>query len=165
VELTRRTFAGGFEPGYHWMVQAFASARDAKEFLASRIVAEAQREGSPLSEVERKMLYFSETAWTLPDIMEVNDTFDREYDQAVYEKKIAKLIRKIRASARADNQDESDAWTEAVHTLGREDHYILVLIGAAGGSVRPRGDVLKLLAAALAIAAIIIVVAFFAASR
>jgi hypothetical protein len=97
--------------------------------------------------------------------VEVNDTFGREYDQAEYEKKIAKLIRKIRANARADNQDESDAWTEAVRTLGQEDHYLLALVTASGGSGRPRGDVLRLLAAALAIATIVIAIAFFAASR
>ncbi len=55
----------------------FDTARDAKEFLVSRIVTEAQREGIPLSEVEREMLYFSETASTLPDIAEVNAAFDR----------------------------------------------------------------------------------------
>ena len=67
----------------------FANAREAKEFLVTRIVAEAQRESVSLSEVERKMLYFSETGWTLPDIMVVSDAFDRDYDQAKYEEKIA----------------------------------------------------------------------------
>jgi hypothetical protein len=71
-------------------MRTFPSARDAKEFLVSRIVAESQREGVSLSEVERKMLYFSESAWTLPDIAEVNDAFDREYNQAEYEQKLAK---------------------------------------------------------------------------
>lgn len=70
----------------------FSNAREAKEFLISRLVAEAQRENVSLSEIERKMLYFSETAWTLPDIMEVNNEFDREYDQAEYENKISRLI-------------------------------------------------------------------------
>jgi len=46
----------------------FTSAREAKEFLVAKIAEEAQREGVPLSEVERKMLCFSETGWTLPDI-------------------------------------------------------------------------------------------------
>jgi hypothetical protein len=56
----------------------FHGAREAKEFLASRIVEEAVRECTPLSEVERKMLYFSETDWTLPDIDTVSDLFDRD---------------------------------------------------------------------------------------
>jgi hypothetical protein len=73
-------------------MKAFHGGREAKEFLISEIVAEAQRENVPLSEVERKMLYFTESGWTLPDIMEVSDNFDREYDQDKYERKIAKLV-------------------------------------------------------------------------
>ena len=38
------------------------SVREAKEFLASQIAEEAQREGTPLCEIERKMLYFSEAS-------------------------------------------------------------------------------------------------------
>ena len=45
-----------------------ANTRSAKEFIVQCIVDEAQREGVPLTETERKMLYFSETHWTLPDI-------------------------------------------------------------------------------------------------
>lgn len=39
------------------------------------------------------MLYFSETDWTRPDIMEVNDEFDRDYDSNAYEKKITRVAR------------------------------------------------------------------------
>jgi hypothetical protein len=66
----------------------FHRAREAKEFLISRIVEEAKHENVALSEVERKMLYFSETDWTLPDIMEVNEQFDRECNQDEYEKRL-----------------------------------------------------------------------------
>jgi hypothetical protein len=64
------------------------STREAKEYLVAQITAEAQREGISLSDVERKMLYFSETGWTLPEIMEVNEQFDQDYDQDEYEKKL-----------------------------------------------------------------------------
>jgi hypothetical protein len=53
------------------------SAREAKEFLASQIAEEAQREQVPFSEIERKMLHFSETGWTLPDIMDVMTSLTR----------------------------------------------------------------------------------------
>src|ERR1700693_4929902 len=92
----------------------FGSARDAKEFLVSRIVEEAQREGVPLSEVERKMLYFSETAWTLPDMMEISEAFEREYDQEKYEEKIAKLVRHARARTRKENPQELEDWKDAI---------------------------------------------------
>jgi len=55
----------------------FSSPREAKEFLIARILAQAEHDGVALSDVERKMLYFSETGWTLPDIAAVNDEFDR----------------------------------------------------------------------------------------
>ena len=84
-------------------MKAFSSSREAKEFLVSEIVAEAQRENVSLSEIERKMLYFSEAAWTLPDAMEVNDQFDRDYDQAKYEKKIARLIRNAAKRTRKES--------------------------------------------------------------
>jgi hypothetical protein len=158
----RRRTPGGAKIGN---VQTFGTAREAKEFLVTRIVTEAQRENVPMSAVERKMLYFSETAWTLPDIAEVNEAFDREYDQAEYERKIANLIRKLSARARAEDREELDVWREAVRTLKKEDHYLLVMIAAAEASGRPRGDFLKLLATALAIVAVLLAIIFLTASR
>ncbi len=150
-------------------MQAFTTARETKEFLVSRIVAEAQRENVPLSELERKMLYFSETDWTLPDMAEVNEAFDREYDQEAYEEKIGKLIRNLLASARDNSQEELTSWDEAVQILDREDHYLLVMVSAAKGSgrtsVRPRGDILKLWATGFAIVCIMMFLIIFLSSR
>ena len=129
-------------------------AREAKEFLISKIVAEAQREDAPLSETQRKMLYFTESGWTLPDITQVNEQFDREYNQDEYEKKIARIIGKAYKRIRHDSHDEYDKWWAAVRFLQREDHYISVLIGLA--DLRPRWDQLKLLAAGLAIVTCIV---------
>lgn len=67
--------------------------QQAKEFLISQVVEEARKEDVPLSEVERKMLFFTETQETLPDMSDVNDQFEREYDSSTYEKKIASLLR------------------------------------------------------------------------
>jgi len=158
-------FAIGPGRRYYWTVQTFATTRDAKEFLVSRIITESEREGVPLSEVERKMLYFSETAWTLPDIAEVNDTFDREYNQAEYEQKIGKLIRNMCANARADNVEEFGTWTEAVRTIRREDHYLLVLIAAAESSGLSAGRLLKLSAIGLVIAFVIMAIGFLISNR
>jgi hypothetical protein len=110
----------------------FSNAREAKEFLVTRIVAEAQREGVSLSEIERKMLYFTETAWSLPDIMEVSDEFDRTYDQTSYENKITHLIRKETKRLRKEQPAEFAAWISAARKLKSEDHYLSVMIDGAG---------------------------------
>ncbi len=134
-------------------MQEFGTVREAKDFLAGRIAAEAEREGMPLSEIERKMLYFSETDWTLPDMAQVSAEFDRVCDQNAYERKIAGLIRKVTAHHHSSRQDEMDAWDMAVQRLSEGDHYLMVLIGAARASgaktVRPPHDVLKLWLTAL----------------
>jgi hypothetical protein len=147
------------------MVRTFPSAREAKEFLVSKIGTESQREGVPLSEVERTMLYFSETAWTLPDTAAVNDAFDREYNQAEYERKIGKLIRNMRTTDRAHNREEFEAWNEALRTLRQEDHYLLVLIAAAESSRLPARRFLKLVAIALVVACVIVAVAYLVMNR
>ncbi len=139
-------------------MKAFHNGREAKEFLISQIVEEAQREGTPLSEVERKMLYFTESGWTLPDIMKVNEDFDREYDQDEYEHKIAKLVTKADKRIRKGVRDDYEKWWAAIHFLEREDHYILVMIRMAG--LRPRGDELRLLVAGLGIVTVILVAVF-----
>ena len=123
-------------------MKAFHTGREAKEFLTSKIVAEAQHENAPLSEIERKMLYFTESGWTLPDITKVSEDFDREYDQDKYEQKIAKLITKTDKRIRKGSRDDYDRWWAAIRFLQREDHYITVMIRLAG--LRPRGDQLRL---------------------
>jgi len=67
-------------------MSATITERDAKEFLVSQIAGEAERQGQPLSDLERKMLYFSESGWTIPDALDVSDAFDREYNSDEYEK-------------------------------------------------------------------------------
>jgi hypothetical protein len=46
----------------------FSNDREALDFIASQIADQARRDGVPLSDVERKMLYFSETerSWLPP---------------------------------------------------------------------------------------------------
>jgi len=111
---------------------AFQSARDAKEFLIARIVEEAKRENIPLSEVERKMLYFSETHWTLPDIASVSEKFDHEYNQDKYEEKITRLIKEAAIHDSQQSAEQYDLWWDAIRLLKKEDHYILVMIDRAG---------------------------------
>jgi hypothetical protein len=108
----------------------FRSQKQAKEYLIGRIVAEAEQEGVVLSDVERKMLYFSETDWTLPGIMDVNAEFERDYDDAGYEEKIAGIVRNLLERA---TPEEQQTWDDAVLKLCDGDHYLLVLIDRGSG--------------------------------
>jgi hypothetical protein len=115
----------------------FSNDRGALDFIASRLVEEAQSEGVAFSDVERKMLYFSETAWTLPDIWDVNDKFDRDYDQDVYERKISQLMKNAVSLARKHQPEEYKGWADAIRHLNKEDRYLLVMVHQA----RLRSDI------------------------
>jgi hypothetical protein len=140
-------------------MKTFANTRDAKEFLVSRIASEAELEGMPLSETERKELYFSESAWTLPDMERVNEEFERSYDQDDYERKIAALIRNARKRDGLTSPEDKKLWSEAIQFLRQEDHYILVMIRQAGISTRPPGDLVRLLATGFGLVGLVLCLA------
>jgi hypothetical protein len=146
-------------------VQHFATTREAKEFLVGKITDQARRAGISLSDVERKMLHFSETDRMAPDVSDANTTFDRDYDQARYEKKIVKIVRQLRARERRETVGDRDFWNEAVQKLREGDHYLMVMIEDAGGVRRPPGDLVRLVATALAICAISLALIIFFANR
>lgn len=143
----------------------FSTIKEAKDYLAEKIAAEAEREGIPLSEIERKMLYFSEMDWTLPDMASVSAEFDREYDQDDYEQKITGLARRIEERNRTENPEEKTAWHDAIKKLSEGDNYLTVLIrmvrppASKHGFVptterpakRPPHDIFKLWVTALAV--------------
>ena len=106
----------------------FPSIKTAKDYLAEKIVAEAKRQGAPLSDVERKMLYFSEEDQLCASMRAVSNAFDRDYNQDEFEQKIAGLVRALKAS---QSPEEQEKWDEAVLKLCDGDHYLLVLIDGA----------------------------------
>lgn len=126
----------------------FPTVREAKEYLIGRILVQADKDGISLSDVEKKMLYYSETGWTLPTMMAISTDFDRNYNQDEYEAKIGRVIRRI--YDRPEENRDDDNWNEAVHRLRDEDHYLLVLIDGASKSQvnRSPADTLELIVAA-----------------
>jgi hypothetical protein len=169
-------FTQFYEVRKNTAMTTFLSARTAKDFLVSLIVQEARHQNVPLSEVERKMLYFTETYESLPDIMDVADKFDAEYDQDEYEAKIARLIKSAYRRLRKESPGDLETWKDAVKYLRKEDHYILVMIdlsqaraggengfeahGQSVGTSTGWRDQLKLLAAGLVVAVAFVGVAF-----
>ena len=98
----------------------------AKQFLLDRINEQASKDGVTLSEVEKRMFLFSELS-SAPD-WEANEKFEAELDDAEYERKIAKLLRRAYAH---DRKTSESTWREAMGALKREDFYGLVMVDQA----------------------------------
>jgi hypothetical protein len=160
----------------------FGSQQKAKEYLVSRILAAAEREGLILTDVERGMLYFSETDWAPAGILNVNAEFERDYDESDYEHKIASLVRKLEERATAEEQEQ---WGDALIKLSDGDHYLQTLTNhesllPASGSPhpgklakwfpamdtparRPPGDLRRLILVGLGFGAVLMIAAVIAA--
>jgi hypothetical protein len=146
-------------------MNSFRTGREAKEYLIRRILAQADLDNIPLSEVEKNMLYFSETDWTLPNMMAISQEFDQTYNQDEHERKIGRLIRRIYDQP-VNNRDD-DRWKEAVQCLRDGDHYLLVLIdGASSMSARMfRWETIRLILAGVVVIAVYLPILFFVKSH
>jgi hypothetical protein len=105
----------------------FSSQLEAKRFLANKIASEAVREGTALSDVEKRMLLFSEQE---PEsTVGFPEGLLDDIDEA-YEKRVISLLKAAYARDR-DNPLERQQYEDAMKTLNGSDHYILVMAGAA----------------------------------
>ncbi len=115
----------------------FADSMQAKGFLVSRIVEEAQRQNNPLSDLEEKMLYFSEAFPTLPNMMEIAERFEKEIDSGKYEDRICRLAKGAYRHESQECPENAHLWKDAIRVLKEEDHYILVMLGSLESSSFP----------------------------
>src|ERR1700687_4752073 len=107
--------------------------REAKDFLVQETAEQASLEGVPLSDLEKRMMYFTESGEVPEDPIKLNEEFEAQYDTAKYEAKIARLMRHAYARLRRDNGETRRTWDTAIKCLRRGDHYLLVLWGASPG--------------------------------
>jgi len=124
---------------------------EAKDFLVQQTAGQAALENVPLSDLEKRMMYFTETGECPEDPIALNDAFEAEYDTDEYEAKISKLMHHAYQRIKKENPETTRAWNDAMRTLRKGDHYILVLWDV-GPKERPPYDQLKLLLAGLLLA-------------
>jgi hypothetical protein len=126
---------------------------EAKDFLVQQTAEQAALEHVPLSDLEKRMMYFTESGEMREDAIKLNDEFEAEYDSDEYEAKISKLLRHARARIKKENPARASQWKDAIRQLSKGDHYILVLCGEYNAELlktpRPKYDSLKLLGTAL----------------
>ena len=139
----------------------FPTIREAKEHLIGRILAQADQDGISLSNVEREMLYFSGTGWTLSNMMAISQDFVAVTTKMNTTPRLAESFDACAIMARETKT--MAVGSEAVKRLRAEDHYLLVLIDGARkvAANRPSGDIGRLIVAAALVSAVFVGSAFF----
>lgn len=119
------------------MVATFRTTRAAKDYLADRIAEEAVRQGSPLTEIEQKMLYFTQSGGRQTEMMLLNSEFERDYNEVEYESRIGGLVHAIYMREDRASEHDRESWNDAVASLTDEEDYLLILIDAAQKGADP----------------------------
>jgi hypothetical protein len=101
--------------------------REAKDFLVQQTAEQAQLEGVPLSELEKRMMYFTESGYVPEDTIALNEEFEAKYDTQEYEQKLAKLLEHAYKRVSEESSAKRKIWDDAIDSLRAGDHYLLVL--------------------------------------
>ena len=106
-------------------MSAFATAKDAKQFLIERVRARAVQEGQELTPVEAYGLVMSVEEEGDPAL---DAAFEREHDMDAFERRMTALLERALAEDRSSRPDEVGLWEDAYATLRRGDHYLMIML-------------------------------------
>jgi len=138
--------------------------KQAKNFLVQQAAEQAALENVPLSDLEKKMMYFTESDPSSCDNpVELNDEFEAQYETAEYEAKVSRLLRHAYNRLKEEDPERARDWDQSIRTLRNGDHYILLLWEIKPPRKRPVRDSLNLLAVGTFVAAVLVVLTFLAA--
>ena len=129
------------------------NTKQAKDFLVEQATKQAALDNLPLSDLEKKMMYFTESdPVSCADPLELNDAFEAQYDTAEYEAKMSRLLQHAYDRLKVENSDSKRVWDHSVRDLRKGDHYVLVLLDLEPTSEHPTRDSFKLVGTGLLIA-------------
>jgi hypothetical protein len=105
------------------------NTKQAKDFLVQQAAEQAALENVSLSDLEKRMMYFTESdPASCDNPIDLNGEFEEQYDTEEYEVKISRLLRNAYKRLKHEDAEKLSNWNEAIHTLRTGDHYILVLL-------------------------------------
>ena len=120
------------------------NTKEAKDFLVQQTAEQAALEGVSLSDVEKRMMYFTESDVTsCSNPIELNEEFEAQYDTPEYEAKMSRLLHHGYERLKEENTEKVRNWNQAVRTLRKGDHYLLVLWDIEPPSEHPTRDFFK----------------------
>ena len=137
------------------------NVQEAKDFLVNQTAQQAAIDAVPLSDLEKRMMYFTESDPACDDPIALNNEFEAQYKTEEYEPKIACLLKHASGRIKKENPEQKRLWDGAIRELRKGDHYILVMWDASSSAERPPHGQLKLLGTAIAVCCAMFALAFF----
>lgn len=101
---------------------------EAKDIVVGEIERQATMEGVSLSDLERRLMRFTEEGDCPDDLSALDEGFESEKEVKQYETKISGLARRAHQRVKKENSAGLQLWDEAVRELKKDDHYLLVML-------------------------------------
>ena len=153
--------SGSYEPGRSTsfaqadtsggLMGGSVNTKQAKDFLVQQVVEQAALECVPLTDIEKRMMYFT------------NDELEGWYETWEYEARISRLLHHSYKRLRDEDTEGATNWRQAIGALRGDDHYLLVLWHIKPPSEHPILHFLKLFGVGAVIAMGIGIAALLAA--
>ena len=129
------------------------NTKEAKDILVEFTAEQAALDGVPFTDVEKRMLYFTESdPLSCSNPIELNAEFETQCETEPYEAKVSRLVHRAYTRLKKEAPEKARIWNEAVRELEKGDHYFLVMWDMNPPSESGLGDSLKLLGAGLFVA-------------
>jgi hypothetical protein len=136
-------------------------AKSSKDFLVEQTAEQADLEKVPLSDLEKRMMYFVENdPSSCSEPLALNDEFEAQYDTTEYEAKIGRLLRHAYKRLKVENPERGRVWDQCIRELSSGDHYLPVLWNVKLPSEHPNRDFLVMVAIGIAIVVAIVLWAY-----
>jgi len=135
---------------------------EAKNFLVQQTAQQAQLENTPLSDLEKRMMYIREEERGDEELTPFEAEFYARYDHDQYERKISQLLNHARKRYKRETPDGAQFWDESIRTLSQGDHYLLDLWDKSHARMNYLKDRAKLLSVGLFLLLTLLLLIFLA---
>ena len=106
----------------------FFDQYDAKKFFVEKVITQADKEGSPLSEAQKYMLNWTEVEEGFKIDDSLNEIFYSETTDEEYEKRICSLLKHAYHDDIGIDPRAKQTYRIAYKAMKNNDHYILIMI-------------------------------------
>ena len=103
------------------------TSKQALDFIVGETVQQAVIDGRPLTEIQRRMMYFTEQADAVEDPIALNEEFEADNDTNEYEEGMGELLGRAYRRLKRDDPRAKLEWDSAINELRKGDYYLLVL--------------------------------------
>jgi hypothetical protein len=111
----------------------FSDQYDAKKFFVDKVIAQACKEGSPLSEAQKYMLNWTEVEEGFEIDDRLSEIFHSETTDKEYEERISSLLKHAYHDDISVDASAKQTYRNAYKAMKNNDHYILIMIKDALG--------------------------------